>query len=204
MADEYEKKNIHVQIMDEKPKKQLSLYPANFACDVIITEDPLMTLDEWLKLQEAKNALYDKAMEKINAYERESVVYQSQFNKPKPNPTHHLLWSKLLYATGEALSADVVTESRINVYRNKPTNQVQGHIYLTSNKAIDNNLEKLSKTNVRNTDTLVTNRGDIYIRDEDFDGYVSFDTNTIQIGGIKLVSVNPDSPSIGDIWVTKK
>lgn len=87
---------INIQIIDEKLGERLELFPASKSICIIIREDPLMTLDEWMSNQEKRNERYDKTVERVNAYERSSTQYVVSKEAPQANPEKHLLWAEIV------------------------------------------------------------------------------------------------------------
>lgn len=127
--------NLNVQIIDEKQGRQLKLFPTTYAWDVIVTEDPLTTLDEWLKAQEELNQRFLNAVNKVNALERASNLYVSSVEKPKPNPVKNMLWAHLLE---EVEVVDVAGcncdefRSSIDVVKHDPSKPKEGYMWIVS------------------------------------------------------------------------
>ena len=49
-----EAQKLNVQIIDKKFNKKFNLYPASYACNIVVTENPLMTLDEWIEIDKRR------------------------------------------------------------------------------------------------------------------------------------------------------
>lgn len=92
---------LNVQMVDEKLKEELKLFPATKPQNIFISDDPLVTLDEWMSEQETRNARYDKAVNKINAFDRESMLYKCSESRPNPNPSRNMLWAHIIKKVGE-------------------------------------------------------------------------------------------------------
>lgn len=123
---------INVQIIDEKLGQRLELFPASKSMNIIIREDPLMTLDEWLMDQERRNERYDKAVERLNAFERASVQYVISKEHPQPNPERHLLWARIIDEVEEIQSSCNCgnLHSMIDILPSDPANPKPGYIWI--------------------------------------------------------------------------
>lgn len=126
---------LNVQIIDEKLGRQLKLFPTTYTWDVIVREDPLMTLDEWLRDQEELNQRFLKAVNKVNALEKASNVYVSSVEKPNPNPVKSMLWAHLLDEVDplptNACNCDEF-RSTIDVLKHEPANPKEGYMWTVS------------------------------------------------------------------------
>lgn len=195
-----EAQKLHVQIVDKKYNKEFRLYPASYTCNIIVREDPLMTLDEWLQEQEARNERYDKVIEKINALAREGTVYVFQDDMPVPNPTNHILWAKPIHGASDYVY--VPEEATvINVYSSTPTSAQTGHVYMVDRQGNSNDLEETTVINILSSDPDSPEKGQWWVTDSGSSS--ALDPNDVTLGSINVVDTEPTSPSLGQVFYVK-
>lgn len=92
---------INVQMVDEKLKDELKIFPTTKPQNILISDDPLITLEDWMSDQNKRNDRYDKAVNKINAFDRESMLYKCSETRPNLNPSRNMLWAHIIGNVGE-------------------------------------------------------------------------------------------------------
>ena len=195
-----EAQKLNVQIIDKKFNKKFNLYPASYACNIVVTENPLMTLDEWIADQEKRNSRYDKALEKINALGREGTVYVIQEEEPTPNPTYNILWAKLLQSVSDYYAP--VDATVMNVYSEEPSNTTTGQIYMVDKDGNSNDLEESTYIHILSSDPESPEEGQWWITDPDSSD--SLDPSDVTLGTVSISETDVNSPVLGQVYFIKE
>lgn len=190
--------NMSVQIMDQYEGDKLNLFPTTFAHNVIITEDPEVTLEDWLNTQDSLNSRFEKATQKINAYVQECLPYE--YNRLVPervNPYGHSLWARPVeYISEDAILGDGSTYI-INVFNSEISSANIGQIYTTD--IMGNNTSKATYLPVVKSDPQWADEGGCWLLDPDYTG--SIEEDGLILTNIEIREVNPITPTLGQVWI---
>lgn len=77
--------DVNVQIKDERNGEELNLYPTSKGYNIIVSENPLITLDEWIESQLRLNVKFNSAITKMDTVENNAEENQNAYSSFRIN-----------------------------------------------------------------------------------------------------------------------
>lgn len=113
--------DVNVQIKDERNGEELNLYPTSKGYNIIISEDPLITLDEWIESQLRTNLKFNNAIVKMDSVKVNAEENQNAYSAFRINNKlieSDLKQDTIIFEFGDLLSTEIEDKTiRVNAVK---------------------------------------------------------------------------------------